>query len=444
MQRPALFCAARWRKRAGPSRAASELFLDTLCEGAPWHSSFAPESSNPVKRRRREVLGDSDPQSPHSLQGPSGADIHDAAPAPPSSCSGGGLSLVLQAKCEPEAPGSQRAAPSARRAAPSEAKPSPSATRLLLDLLREPFARHGGSAGTGQLFWLPGLHSLGPLPQGTVARAHTLLARGADVSARDADGRDALWFAVQYEMSHELVKQILQRPGASPGQRVRPSNASLVDVALNLGHSETVRLLLRAGALPTARGAGSCLVGFAIAHGFENEARLALQRGAWRAVRQLNVQALRDCVHHGLRYQGPAPVKQGLLSAALAVHAPEELLIELLRLGADPNRERDCRGERLAVALVLSNKDWAASALATLLRHGLDPHAVVDDGEGERTLLEFARSAAVRADTVALLESAAREKTKSPPSASRPISPSTAQSGSTEGHTAPRADWWDE
>jgi ankyrin repeat protein len=80
---------------------------------------------------------------------------------------------------------------------------------------------------------------------GDTEAVKVLVARGAGVNAKDAEGRTALMFAV-INMHHETVKALLEG-GADVNGRANDGGTALM-LAASCGDAEIVRLLLSNGA----------------------------------------------------------------------------------------------------------------------------------------------------------------------------------------------------
>jgi hypothetical protein len=113
--------------------------------------------------------------------------------------------------------------------------------------------------------------------KGDTAQARGLVARGADVNARDASGRSALLIAVAGD--HADVAQLLVRAGADVNAPTPSGWTPLMDAA-SRGRIEAARELLDAGADPDARDrfAGTAL-DVAQQAGREEIVRLLRERG---------------------------------------------------------------------------------------------------------------------------------------------------------------------
>jgi ankyrin repeat protein len=107
-----------------------------------------------------------------------------------------------------------------------------------------------------------------------------LLAHGADVRARDDDGRDALESAVQEEKADIGVVRMLQDAGADLHNR-DSSGATALMIAMGNHHPDIVSLLIARGAdVNASDNDGDTPLMYAALADLIEEARLLLRRGA--------------------------------------------------------------------------------------------------------------------------------------------------------------------
>ena len=190
---------------------------------------------------------------------------------------------------------------------------------------------------------------------GDVAKVRQLLAKGAD-------GRAALWLAVQG--GHEEVAKVLVEHGVNPNVPGEGGKTPLL-VAAAAGREELVGALLAAGADPNMRdAAGLTPLATAIENGHEGLAARLLERGA-----DPNSEAGQgQTVLH-------AASRKGLAS----------LCKELLRKGAD-KEARDAEGN---TPLLVACAHGQAHTAHSFIEWGANPNAT---GERGRTAIQIALS----------------------------------------------------
>jgi len=191
--------------------------------------------------------------------------------------------------------------------------------------------------------------------QDTVER---LLSAGADVNARDSDGRTALHMAARY--GHVEIAQSLLRHGASVDVRSSSGGDTPLFLAVGSVWAPVVRLLLDHGADPSIRTAD----GWSLLHSAAavDEVDLRTQpRGAE------HVEIVHMLLAHGADVNstdrsGASP----LFYAALKSH--RNVMELLLDAGANVNARTD-----YSTPLIIAVRAHDAQAVDLLLKHGADP-----------------------------------------------------------------------
>jgi ankyrin repeat protein/mono/diheme cytochrome c family protein len=200
-------------------------------------------------------------------------------------------------------------------------------------------------------------------------KVRLLLARGAAVNAKQAEGRTPLYLASMMGDGHNIVRALLDH-GADPNLAATNGQTPLM-VAAQRGDSDMLRLLLDAKAAVNARnGAGETALMFAAAEGNPKAVALLLQRGADARLRsKRNETALGNAGTSGV----------------------EETVRLLLAAGAEVNVQ-NIRGFS-PLMLAASSDAIPSKAVKLLLAHGADTAFTGDYDETARDL------AAKRGDT---------------------------------------------
>lgn len=126
--------------------------------------------------------------------------------------------------------------------------------------------------------------STGPRPGAPVDRAGTLqalLAAGANANARDRQGNTALILATNDVEAHPDLLRPLIAAGADPDAENSQGGTALMYASIH-GHSESVRILIEAGADVNVRMDRTTPLGVALDHGHSEVVRLLLRAGAER------------------------------------------------------------------------------------------------------------------------------------------------------------------
>ncbi|MDY6985652.1 MAG: ankyrin repeat domain-containing protein [Candidatus Thermoplasmatota archaeon] len=115
--------------------------------------------------------------------------------------------------------------------------------------------------------------------KGDVRRVRDLIAKGADVNARNKWGATALMYAVNHSGSVEVAKILIEN-GADVNARDNNGETALID-ATDRGNREMVKLLLESGADVNARtNDGVTALTYATARRNRDLVRLLLENGA--------------------------------------------------------------------------------------------------------------------------------------------------------------------
>jgi ankyrin repeat protein len=241
---------------------------------------------------------------------------------------------------------------------------TPEAMKVVLDAGADVNARNSFEATA--LIWAGG----------DPVKSRLLLEHGADVNARSKQGRTPLLVAAHRDGASEIVRQMLAK-GADASAKDAEGNSALMLASQN-GDIETMRLLLASGADVNAPNTflGITPLSNAVASNNLEAVRLLLSKGAIVNTTNTNQPKMRN----GLLAVG----RMTPLMFAAPWGSPE-MLGSLLKAGADLNA-RDVRG-MTALMLTVASETQDVEVVKLLLRSGADVNTKSSTGE---TALDWA------------------------------------------------------